>query len=496
MSDIAHPAHGALARPRLGASDLYRAVWRWHFYAGLLVLPFLVLLAVTGGIYLFRYDLDPLVHRGLMRVQARATPPHTPQELVAAALAARPGTAFRYIPPPSPVASAEVGVKGTTGERTVVYVDPYDARVLGELPDKGTAMWVVRRLHSLAVAGPVARGLIEIAGGWTILLVGTGLYLWWPRPRPGGERGGVVTVRGTPRRRVFWRDLHAVTGAVIGGVLVFLAVTGMPWSVVWGAYANQWANGTNFGYPSGVRVGLPMSELPLAAAGPTSWTLQEARLPRSAGAGHSAGAGDEHAGHAGPADPASPRAEAPAGGTAPGGEAPRTIGLDAAVAAFDRLGLAPGYAVAPPSGPTGVYTGSVYPNDLTRQRVVHLDQYSGAPLLDVGYAEYGPLGRALEWGINVHMGQQWGVANQFVLLAVCAATVLLCISAAVMWWKRRPRGSLGVPPPPSDRRVLGGVLAILAVGGAVFPLVGLSLLVVLALDLALIRFGRRRPATA
>ena len=456
MSDLTHLADGATSRTRAGPSDLYRAVWRWHFYAGLLVLPFLTLLAVTGGIYLFRQDLDPLVHRGLMRVEARTTPPRTPQELVAAALAAHPGAAFRYIPPPSPVASAEVGVKGSAGERAVMYVDPYDARVLGELSDKGTAMWFVRRLHSLAVVGPVARGLIEIAGGWSILLVGTGLYLWWPRRRPSGEPGGIVTIRGTPKRRVFWRDLHAVTGLVIGGVLVFLAATGMPWSVFWGDYANSWANGTNFGYPAGVRVDLPMSGQTLAGTGPTNWTLQGARLPQS---------GQHPDAHA--------------------------IGLDAAVAAFERLGLAPGYAVALPAGPTGVYTGSVYPNDLSRQRVVHLDQYSGKPLLDMGYADYGPLGRALEWGINVHMGQQWGLANQLVLLAVCAATVLLCVSSAVMWWKRRPRGSLGVPPLPADRRALRGVVAILAVGGIVFPLVGLSLLVVLATDLAFTCLARR-----
>ena len=484
MSDATYPADGAATRARIGPSDLYRAVWRWHFYAGLLVLPFLVLLAVTGGIYLFRYDLDPLVHRGLMRVEARATPPRPPSELVAAALAARPGTVFRYIPPPAPDRSAEVGVKAGA-ERAVVYVDPYGARVLGKLSDKGTTMWVVRRLHSLALVGPVARGLIEVAGGWTVLLVGTGLFLWWPRPRPRGERGGVMSVRGTPKRRVFWRDLHAVTGLFVGGVLVFLAVTGMPWSVLWGDYANRWANGTNFGYPAGVRVDMPMSDQTLAAIGPTSWTLQDARLPRSAAPG------GEHAGHAGPADPASPRAEAPA----PGAEAPRAIGLDAAVAAFDRFGLAPGYAVALPSGPTGVYTGSVYPNDLSRQRVVHLDQYTGKPLLDMGYADYGPLGRVLEWGINVHMGQQWGLANQLALLAVCVATVLLCVSSAVMWWKRRPRGSLGVPPLPSDRRLLRGVVAILAVGGVIFPLVGLSLLVMLALDLAFVRLARRRLPT-
>ena len=103
------------ARP---SGTLYGAIWRWHFYAGLLVLPFLVLLAVTGGIYLFRHDLDPMIHRDLMRVEARATPPRGPQELVDAALTAHPGTAFRYLPPSSPVAAAEVGVKGAAGERT------------------------------------------------------------------------------------------------------------------------------------------------------------------------------------------------------------------------------------------------------------------------------------------------------------------------------------------------------------------------------------------
>ncbi|MDZ7925836.1 MAG: PepSY domain-containing protein [Agrobacterium sp.] len=73
-------------------------------------------------------------------------------------------------------------------------------------------------------------------------------------------------------------------------------------------------------------------------------------------------------------------------------------------------------------------------------------------------ADYGPLGKALEWGINVHMGQQFGLANQIVLLAACAGIVLLAVSAGIRW-KRRPKGSLGVPPLPQDKRVLRGLLA-------------------------------------
>ena len=42
-------------------SRAYRAVWRWHFYAGVLVMPFLMLLALTGALYLFKDEIDQAV---------------------------------------------------------------------------------------------------------------------------------------------------------------------------------------------------------------------------------------------------------------------------------------------------------------------------------------------------------------------------------------------------------------------------------------------------
>ena len=439
------------------ANDLYRAVWRWHFYAGLLVLPFLITLSVTGALYLFRDEIDAMVHADLKRVAAQeAAALSAPSAMVAAALAAHPGTAVKFTDPPTPESSAEITVDTDLGQRVAVYVDPYGARVLGALPDRGTVMWTVRYLHSLRYFGPVARAAIEIVGGLAVLLVATGIFLWWPRR----QSGGLVTVRGTPSRRVFWRDLHAVTGLFVGGVIVFMVATGMPWSGVWGAKVNQWANGHNFGYPAGVRVDVPMSDARLAEAGPTAWSLAQARLPASA---------------------------------APG-EAAAPIGIDRAVEIVDGLGLHRGYALALPSSPTGVYSASVYPDDLSRQRVVHLDQYSGAALVDMGYADYGPAGRWLEFGINVHMGQQFGLANQLLLLAACAAVIVLSVSAGVMWWKRRPARGLGVPPMPADPRVFRGVVALLAVGGVLFPLTGATLLAMFAIDRLVVRAGSPRTA--
>ena len=330
-------------------------------------------------------------------------------------------------------------------------------------------MWTVRQLHSLKYFGPIARGFMEMAAGWALVLVASGLYLWWPRGRrdrgSGQGLGGVLAVRGRPAQRVFWRDLHAITGVGVGLVLAFLAITGLPWSVLWGSQVNAWANGQDFGYPAGVRVQLPLSGQRLADAAPVPWTLQQARVP-----------GNPRAAHEGHGGGAAPAADEPLLGT--------PLPFDAAMAVIGRLGLAPGYTVTPPIGARGVFTASAYPRDLARQRVVHIDRYSGAVLLDQGYADYGPAGQALEWGINVHLGQEFGALNQWLLLAACAAIVLLCVTGAVAWWKRRPSGGgLAVPPLPARPEVLAGLTAVLALGGVVFPLVGLSLLVVLGGDL-------------
>lgn len=482
-------APGGQAEPGtvLTRSSLYRAVWRWHFYAGLLVLPLLIWLAVTGALYVYHDAIDQRVHAGLLTVPVPAAPAASPaphSAVLAAALAAQPGAWFKYTPPAAPDRSAEVGVRTADGAKVAVYVDPYRARVLGTLSDRGTLGWTIRQLHSLKYFGPVQRGFIEMAAGWAILLVLTGLYLWWPRGPNKTGQGGVVSVRGTPRQRVYWRDLHAVTGLVVGAGLLFLAITGMPWSVLWGAKANEWANGHNFGYPAGVRVTLPLSGQSVSDVAHLPWTLQQAQQPGSADhAGHAQAEDNPHALHGGGA------AAQPEPATS--GDARVALDIDTVMAEVQRLQLAPGYTVNPPQGALGVFTASVYPHDLDRQRVVHLDQYTGQPLLDMSYADYGPLGRWLEWGINIHLGQEWGVANQLLLVAVCAGIVLLCVSGAVMWFKRRPAGGVGVPPLPAQRRALVGVAAVLAVGGVVFPLVGVSMLVLAAVDAGVVGWGRK-----
>lgn len=41
----------------------YRTVWRWHFYAGLFCIPFVLWLSVTGTIFLFHPQIQHWLDR-------------------------------------------------------------------------------------------------------------------------------------------------------------------------------------------------------------------------------------------------------------------------------------------------------------------------------------------------------------------------------------------------------------------------------------------------
>lgn len=445
---------------RADSSALYRAVWRWHFIAGLVILPFVLIIAVTGAIYLFKDEINNAAYSGLRIVEPAATEPLPASQLVASALEAHPGTLKAYAPAPAPDRAAEVKILGEDGLKDTIYVDPHSGEALGSLWDGGAAgspaMYVVRKLHSLEYVGWLGNRIIEAAAGWMVLLVGTGIYLWWPR----GKKVGTVSIKAT-KGRPWWRDLHAVTGLYTGFFIVFLALTGLPWSGVWGGKFYDYSYALGLGMPDGYWSDYPTSTVPVGdAIDRAPWIMEKQPMPTS---GASEGV---------------------------------PAGLDQVVAIVEGLGIAPGYALNVPGSAEGVFTASVYPDDISQERVIHLDQYTGEVLYDAMLADLGTLGWAAEWGISIHMGQAWGLANQIVLLVACLAMIMLVVSAVVMWWKRRPAGKIGTPQMPSDWRIPRTLLLIAVAAGIFFPLVGLSMLVIAAIEVAIHLSNRRHRGIA
>ena len=432
-------------------SGAYRAVWRWHFYAGLLVMPFLMLMALTGGIYLFKDEIDAALWRDMARVEARADRA-SPDRWVAAAEVVGGGQARSVRIPARPDEAVRVVVNRPDGQGRIVFVDPHDAQVTGVTAQTGVSE-TVKRLHSLEFFGPLMNLWVEVVAGWAIILFATGIFLWWPR----GRKVGTVTIRSRPDSgQPFWRDLHAVTGLYTGVIVVFLAMTGMLWSAVWGDQ-----------FMGAVRThGLGRPPAPAAA----NWHHAE-HADRPTGTGWLM---DGMVTTAAPSDDRR---------------------LSRVVATARREGVIAPFVVSIPESDDLAWTAAREVRRVQDGRSLYVDAATGAVRADVRYEQFGIGAKVFEWSIYTHQGTQYGQINRLVMLAASIGIWLLSISGLMMWWKRRPKGRLAAPVAPPGPRVRAAVLGIVIPLCILYPLTGLSLVVAVLLDRA-VGAIRRRAATS
>ncbi|MFZ4163716.1 PepSY-associated TM helix domain-containing protein [Brevundimonas sp. NPDC058933] len=441
-------------------SGAYRAVWRWHFYAGVLVMPFLMLLALTGGLYLFKDEIDQVANRRMIQIPHAATET-APEAWIASAAQAGGGRAASLLLPAAADQAVRVRVDRPDGAQKTVFVDPHTARVTG-VTDYGGVTEIIKKLHSLSLfggtTGKALNILIEIVAGWTIVLCATGLYLWWPRRR----QGAVLVPRETDaRRRPFWRDLHALVGLYVGGVILFLAVTGMPWSAVWGDQVMGLVKASGWGRPPAPVAGAwQRAEHDDHPAG-AGWTMEGVVLP--------APSHDRH-------------------------------DLTAVVTTAEVRDLPRPYTVSIPVQADTAYTVTAQVRRVQDSRTLYIDPARGAVLADIGFDRFGPGAKAIEWGIYTHQGTQFGQINRLIMLAGCIGVWLLGLSGLMMWWKRRPpslaRARLGAPTAPPGPRIRLAILGIVIPLCILYPLTGLSLVAVLLLDFAARRLMRPRPVVS
>ena len=141
-----------------GKGSLYRMLWRWHFYAGLICIPFVIWLAVTGSVYLFRPQIDAWIDRDIVALE-RAGQPATQEAIVAAATKAVPGSTFAGIMLAEEPDQAARVLVSDHGARTRVYVHPDTLAILKTVDEGGTWDRWVFKLHGELMMGMRARSL-------------------------------------------------------------------------------------------------------------------------------------------------------------------------------------------------------------------------------------------------------------------------------------------------------------------------------------------------
>lgn len=425
------------------ANPLYRTIWRWHFYAGLFVIPFILILSVTGGAYLFKPQLDRWEERGWRNLPASGAV--TADRQVEAALAAFPGADFHHYRIPEArgdAAVVQVGLPG--GAKRDVAVSP-QGRVIGAAdPDARWSAWLAR-VHGSLLVGRAGQLAVELAASWAIVMILTGLYLWWPRGR---GPAGVVWPRVSLGKRTALRDLHAVTGFWVSGLALLLLLTALPWTDVWASGFR--AVRAEMGWVAGVQ----------------DWK----------------GGADPHAAHGA-------HAMARPASTTPAPRAPLEY-----IVMRARAEHMPAPAIIQPPGAPNLFgppNGNVW--TLTTQtqnrplvRKVSYDPETSIEVSRSGFADKHVIDRAVNIGIAWHEGQLFGLANQLVGVATALAMVTLAVSGFLIWRRRRPGGILGAPPVPRDPAQAKAVAAIALLLAAFLPLLAASLTLLWIVDRAIL----------
>ena len=493
-----------LTSTRRADAAVLRRIWRLHFWIGLFAAPVLIVLALSGLVILYSQPLDSWLSRDLVTVAPG--PDTVPLDAqVTAALQHVPDSyeVDAVTPPSGPDRSTRVDVVDPTaptypdGEAnlTQVFVDPYTGRYLGQRDQLSGLIGFANQVHRMfGNDGPqvqlpslghliapssypeatipvgIANLWMEVTAVWILVLLASGIYLWWPRAIESTKP--LLKVRWRKGGRIRWRDLHALTGVVLAVVLIGYILSGLTWSRYWGenwrAFSAQVAPSTEVEAASTPAQLGDYDRLGRRVA----WAAVDEPIPASQPAGPSA--------------------------------APLSYADIDQIA--ESEGMVPGYAIIAPAD--SVVDGEIvygsyavvnaWPQKLSEQRTLYLDQFTGQTITNATAAQDGALSRLTSFGIAMHMGNQFGILTRILATVACLGVLLSVATGFLMWWTRRPAGKSGLPAPASEatraatpRKAVVTVTVAAVVLGVLYPAFGLSLLLVLAVEAVLTRRRRR-----
>ncbi|MGB6244223.1 MAG: PepSY domain-containing protein [Gordonia sp. (in: high G+C Gram-positive bacteria)] len=437
-----------------------RLAARLHFYAGVLIAPFLLVAAVTGGLYALSPTAEQFVYRQQLHTDAVGSAKSVAEQ-VRAAEKVRPDLRLDAVQPATnPGDTTRVLFADPSlgeSERLAVFIDPVTLESRGELVSYGSSgalplrTWI-DRLHRDLHLGDPGRLYSELAASWLWVVALGGLALWVMHVRKRRRATGSGTLlRGVAGSRGRGRTVnrHGVIGAWVVVFALFLSATGLTWS----KYAGE-----------------HVTELRSAL----SWTTPSVDASLT-GAGHAAGG--EHADHGSAAMP-EPTADRVAGVDGAVAIA-RANGVDGAVEVKVPADAETAFVVSQRRVPWRASTSSIAV-DPSRDAVVDVNRFADWPLA----------AKLSAWGVQLHMGVLFGLPNQLVLLGVVGALIALIVLGYRAWWQRRRGASFGAPPARGALRELpapaaAALLAASAAVGWFLPLLGWPLLAFLLLDTAI-----------
>ncbi len=405
-------------------------IWRWHFYAGLFCIPFILTLAISGSIYLFKPQIDVWTDRAVNNLDVIGVRT-TAQQQIDAALTAYPQANFVSYRLPENDRQAIVITLQWDQVKHGIYINPYTLAVIKDVELDQQFIRLIRSFHGELLLGTTGAILIELAGSWAIVMVITGMYLWWPRSTKG--LAGIIYPRLSQGNRLFWRDLHAVTGFWVALFTLFLLISGLPWALIWGSAFKELRS-----------IGKPTLQ--------QDWTIS--------GTQH-------HHGGTSSADA-------------------NIILTETLLKKMAGLNYAAPTEVSLAKGNTHQWHLASQHQNRPLRKEAWFDMESENLIKTKSFEDKDVLDRVVGYGIAAHEGQLFGWQNQLLGLFTTIGLIAVSVSGFVLWRKCKPDGVLGAPVKNNQTVDLKIWIITLSLA-VVLPVLAISLIALSLLEFTLLR---------
>ncbi|SCT01916.1 PepSY-associated TM helix domain-containing protein [Staphylococcus caeli] len=433
--------------------NIFNPLQRLHFYAALFITPLLITLTISGIGYLFFQEVENNVYKNEFFGDSSVK---THQSLNQAVNQVEDKFDGFYISKVSILEepyNKRITLDDMAGNQRYVFLD-HNNQIVADQNAKHTYANVVRNIHSsLFTENTIINYLVELTACWTIFMILSGSYMLIKKK--------LITNK---TKNLKFQKWHGVLGIIIAIPVFVLVLTGLPWSGYMGAkIANVMDNSGELGQ-SELAINPPKSDV-----NEIPWATRNNKQPESK---------NESAHHG-------------------SGEMPRTdiekqISIDKVVSNAQKDGISKPFSVVYPTSEEAAFTVSKGSNtgvtglDVSpdEEQTLYIDQYNGKSLGTVEYQEYGIIGKWFTWGIPLHEGHLFGIANKVINLIVCIALLTAIGLGLTSWIKRMKSTNIKVPKrikkPMSIPLVTGLVIL-----GILMPLFGFSLIIVFLIELLL-----------
>ena len=203
-------------------------IHRWlGFTSGLVVF----VVSITGCIFCFQDEIQDAIH-SWRKVTEQTIPYATPSRLKEVAVSKFPGSTADYIYYTGKDRPALALVNVKSQGLMNVYFNPYTSEVMHVENAQSNFFTVVEYIHLYLLLPPkIGTLVVGISVIIFVILMITGIILWWPKRKTDRKRS--LTIKWNGRWRRVNYDLHNVLGFYATAVALILALTGLSISFDW-----------------------------------------------------------------------------------------------------------------------------------------------------------------------------------------------------------------------------------------------------------------------